>query len=285
VSDSVERAPRAVLLTIAYEGSRFAGFAAQPTARTVAGELLGAVRALDPKVKSLRGTSRTDAGVHARGQLVAFDTESTIPARGWVLGLGPHLPPEIAVVRAGLMPEGFEPRRHVVKKTYRYVLLQSPVRDPFLESRAWRVGDRLNQTAMQSAADALIGEHDFAAFRGAADERENTVRRMFRVEVRTARSDERLLEIIVVGDRFLYRMVRIIAGTLVEVGRGRLDQGVIARAIASKRREDLGITAPPDGLFLDDIELDESPIECFPSASSRATHEPRLEIPNGEGVD
>ncbi|HET9960405.1 MAG TPA: tRNA pseudouridine(38-40) synthase TruA [Polyangiaceae bacterium] len=255
---------RSVLLTVAYDGSNFAGYAAQTNARTVAGELLGAIRALDPKVKSLRGTSRTDAGVHARGQLVAFDTGTRIPARGWVLGLGPHLPKEIAIVRAALVPEGFEPRRHVVRKTYRYVLLRSAVRDPFLESRAWRITDRLNHTDMQRAADALLGEHDFAAFRGAADERENTVRRMFRVEVRTARSDERILEIVVEGDRFLYRMVRIIAGTLVDVGRGRLDPGVIGRAIASKRREDLGITAPPDGLFLDRIELDEAPGECFP---------------------
>ena len=99
-----------ILLTVAYDGSRFSGFARQPNARTIAGELLGAVQALDPAVRELRGASRTDAGVHARGQRVAFDSESGIPPRGRVLGTARHLPAEIAVVRAARVPAGFVPR-------------------------------------------------------------------------------------------------------------------------------------------------------------------------------
>lgn len=256
--------PAAVLLTVAYDGGPFAGYALQPTARTVAGELTGAIRALDPKASPLRGTSRTDAGVHARGQLVAFDPSHEIPPRGWVLGLARHLPSEIAVVRAAAVEPGFEPRRHVVSKTYRYSLFESVVRDPFLEGRVWRITERLNHAAMAEAASHLVGEHDFAAFRGSADEREETVRRLFRVDVARARTDERILEIAVCGDRFLYRMVRIIAGTLVDVGRGRLAANATAQALVSKDRRALGVTAPPDGLCLDEIVLDVAEDQHWP---------------------
>jgi tRNA pseudouridine38-40 synthase len=256
--------PTGVLLTVAYDGGTFSGFALQPTARTIAGELTGAVRALDPKASALRGTSRTDAGVHALGQRVAFDSSLDIPLRGWVLGLAQHLPKEIAVVAAARVEPGFEPRRHVRSKTYRYALLESPVRDPFLEGRVWRQTERLNQIAMAEAAAHLVGEHDFAGFRGAADEREETVRRLFRVELCRARTDDRILEIMVEGDRFLYRMVRIIAGTLVDVGRGRFAPDVTLRGLRTKSRSDLGVTAPPEGLYLDEIVLDAVVTESWP---------------------
>ncbi len=255
---------RGVLLTIQYEGTGFSGIALQANARTVAGELFGAARALDPHCSAPRVTSRTDAGVHARGQLVAFDAVQDINPRGWVLGLTQHLPKEIAIVRAALVPAGFDPRGHVVSKTYRYVVLNSDVRDAFLEGRAWRVIKRLNHLPMLEAATHLVGTHDFAAFRGAADTRQETVRRLFRVEVEQARSDERILEIRVQGDRFLYHMVRIIAGTLVDVGRGRRDAKSTLRALQSRQRSDLGITAPPGGLYLDEIVLDTEPAERWP---------------------
>ncbi|MGC4090931.1 MAG: tRNA pseudouridine(38-40) synthase TruA [Polyangiaceae bacterium] len=230
---------RAVLLTVAYDGTPFGGWALQNNSRTIAGELTGAVRAVDPRASALRGTSRTDSGVHARGQIVAFDTNADdINPRGWVLALTQHLPSEIAVVGAARAEHGFDPRGHVLSKTYRYSVLESPVRDPFLEGRVWRRYQRLNQMRMAEAASHLVGEHDFAAFRGAADTREITVRRLFRVDVQRARTDERILEIIVQGDRFLYHMVRIIAGTLVDVGRGRLSANVTRDALSSKSRGD-----------------------------------------------
>ena len=113
-----------MLLTVAYDGRPFAGFVQQPGQRTVAGELLGALQALDPKVREIRGASRTDAGVHAHGQRVAFDAEAGIPMRGWVLGTARHLPPEIAVRRAAKVPEGFVPRFQNQGKRYRYLLLR-----------------------------------------------------------------------------------------------------------------------------------------------------------------
>jgi tRNA pseudouridine38-40 synthase len=263
--------PTGVLLTVAYDGRTFSGYALQTNARTIAGELTGAIRALDPRASALRGTSRTDAGVHAHGQRVAFDPTLDIPLRGWVLGLTPHLPKEIAVVSAARVEPGFEPRRHVRSKTYRYVLFESPVRDPFLEGRVWRQSERLNQIAMSEAAAHLVGEHDFAAYRGAADEREETVRRLFRVELQRARNDDRILSIFVEGDRFLYRMVRIIAGTLVDVGRGRLSPDATLRGLQSRSRTDLGVTAPPEGLYLDEIVLDAPLSETWPQVDGSRT--------------
>jgi tRNA pseudouridine38-40 synthase len=255
---------RAVLLTVAYDGASFSGFARQPNARTVAGELDGAVRAIDPRASPVRGASRTDAGVHALGQPVAFDFERDIEPRGWALAVNSHLPSEISVTRAARVAPGFDPRHHAVRKTYRYVVHQSPLRDPFLAQRAWRVSERLNQPLMQQEALTLIGVHDFCAFRAAADEREDTVRNIVRAEVRTTGGDARRLEIEIEGDRFLYRMVRIISGTLVDVGRGRLSPGAVARALKSGSREDLGMTAPAEGLYLDHVVLDDYGHDAWP---------------------
>ena len=254
-----------VLLTVAYDGTPFSGWAKQPHARTVAGELEGAIAAIDPRASAVRGTSRTDAGVHARRQLAAFDTDREIDPRGWALGLARHLPSEIGILSAAGVPAGFDPRRHVVSKVYRYVVLCSQTRDPHLCGRAWRVGNRLNHEAMAREAALLVGSHDFRAFRGASDARPDTVRRIVRAEVRSARSDARLVEIEVEGDRFLYHMVRIIAGTLVDVGRGKLAPGAVERALASGARTDLGLTAPPEGLYLDRVVLDTVPADGWPS--------------------
>jgi tRNA pseudouridine38-40 synthase len=251
-------------LTVAYDGAPFAGYARQPHARTIAGELDGAVRAIDPRASLVRGVSRTDAGVHAVAQRVAFDSVLQIPSRGWALALMRHLPREIAVRRAASIPPGFEPRHHALRKTYVYRLYQSDLRDPFLAGRAWRVPQRLNHSVMAASAQSLIGEHDFAAFRAAGDEREETVRKIFRIEVRTDSRDPRLLEIAVEGDRFMYRMVRIIVGALVDIGRNRLAEGALARALETRRRRDLGVTAPADGLCLEQVLLDDEGSDAWP---------------------
>ena len=259
--------PRAhgVLLTVAYDGSRFSGFARQPTARTIAGELDGAVRAVAPDASLVRGASRTDAGVHARGQRVAFDVDRALPARAWVHSLNRELPAEIVVRRAAGVEPGFEPRFSARQKTYRYVILESVVRSPFWDARAWRLGERLNHELMRQAAAPLVGEHDFRAFRAAEDQRENTVRRLFRIEVRTRSSDDgELTEIFVEGSGFLHRMVRIIVGSLVDVGIGRLRGTALAAALDDKKRTSLGRTAPPDGLCLDSMLLADEGVDAWP---------------------
>lgn len=253
-----------VLLTVAYDGAPYAGWAPQKNATTVAGVLLEAVRKLRPSVSELRGCSRTDSGVHARGQRVAFDAPEGIPARGWALGLTSHLPMTIAVRTASKVPAGFEPRRHVFGKRYIYSIQRDLLRDPFLEGRAWRIAAPLDLSLMRTAAAALLGTHDFRAYRAAADERTDTVRTMRRVDVIEEPSDPRIVRLVVEGDRFLYNMVRILAGTFVDIGAGRLPTDTFAVALASGRREDLGQTAPPFGLMLDEIFLDEEGEERWP---------------------
>lgn len=256
----------AILLTIAYDGALFSGWAHQPSARTVAGEVLGAIQAIDPKVSGLRGASRTDAGVHARGQLAAFEPSLAIPPKGWALSLAAHLPREIAIRAVACAPTGVEPRHQALWKRYRYLILRDAVRDPFWEGKAWRWSGAIDLERMRLEGHLLIGTRDFAAFRSAADTRTNTVRTLSSVTIEPLAHDSRVVAIDVVGTGFLHNMVRIIAGTLMDVGRGRLSPGAVTRALASRRRADLGTTAPPDGLYLEHIEHAIPITEAWPSA-------------------
>jgi tRNA pseudouridine38-40 synthase len=245
--------PRGVLLSVAYDGRPFSGFALQKERRTVAGELWGAVRALDPMVAEVRGASRTDAGVHAYDQRVAFDPARVLPLTGWLHGLARHLPEEIAVRGIWSVDRAFAPRFASVSKTYRYLLLCDRFRDPFLAGRAWRLPELDPQEALGTIRDearAAVGRHDFAAFRAAADQRVDTVRTVSTVDVALDPDDPRLLRVDVTGSGFLYNMVRILVGALVDVARGRAEPGAVARGLASRDRTALGITAPPDGLYL-----------------------------------
>lgn len=245
---------RGVLLQVAYDGTGFHGWAAQNGVRTVEDTLHGALLAMDPRASRPRGTSRTDAGVHAEGQLVAFDTDREIPARGWTLGLNQHLPDDVAVRAARAVPSGFSPRFASRGKRYRYRVLVDAVRDPKWRTRAWRIAG-VDPAVMRREASLAVGTHDFAAFRSSADERPVTVRTLTRVDVEEE-AEARVLGIVVEGDAFLHNMVRILAGTLVDVARGRLEEGAIARALASKERRQAGTTAPAHGLVLEEVRLD-----------------------------
>jgi len=261
----------AILLTVAYDGAGFAGFVVQPGQRTVAGELLRAIHALDPRVTKLRASSRTDAGVHARGQRVAFDVDrsSTIPPRGWVRGLIPHLPDSIAVKAAARVPPGFEPRFEAVCKTYRYLLLRAPTPDPFWAGRVWRVPGLSSDAALGLLSDevsACIGQHHFGAFRSAEDKRDNVLRTIFAASVVSLPDSPALLGLEIRGDGFLHNMVRILVGTAVDVARGQRRPGAIARAIASGDRRDAGITAPPHGLYLERVQLRSEGTDLWPAS-------------------
>ncbi len=258
-----------VLLTLAYDGHLFHGIARQQGLRTIAGEVDGAISAMDPQATLLRVCSRTDKGVHARGQLACFDTDKEITPRGWLLGLSQHLPDEISVVRVAQVAPGLEPSHLATRKWYRYVLLCSDARDPFWERRAWRHYARLDVALMRAEAADLIGEHDFAAFRGAKDERTETVRTIVRATLEPSKDDPRLLYFDIEGNRFMYNMVRIIIGALVDVGRGRLAPGAVKRALSSLDRNDLGMTAPPDGLYLQEVELNAPLDNVWPSSVAR----------------
>lgn len=242
-----------VLLQIAYDGTAFSGWASQKQGRTVEDTLRGAIRAVAPRAIGPRGTSRTDAGVHAECQLAAFDTTMNVPPRGWVLLLNRHLPDDVAVRAARLVPVGFSPRFASQTKRYRYDLLLDKVRDPLLCNRAWRIGYEMDMDRLRREASTIVGTHDFAAFRSAGDLRAVTVRTIHAVEV--TRSDDRRWSITIEGSAFLYNMVRILVGTLVDVGRGRLEEGTIAAALVGKERALAGPTAPAHGLTLAAIDL------------------------------
>ncbi len=277
VADQVEQtAPadaqaHAVLLTVAYDGRPYCGFATQAGQPTVAGALLEVIRQVDPTVNKLYVASRTDAGVHARANLTAFDTCHQMPMRAWVLGMMKHLPETVAVRGAKRMSAGFNPRFAVHQKHYRFVVLCDRLNDPLLAGRAWRVhnvGGDAHLACMRRELSAALGEHDFSAFASARDRRLHTVRELSDVSVQRLQREPELLAIDIRGNGFLHNMVRILVGTALDVVRGRLAEGAIARALASGSRRDAGVTAPAEGLYLESLtlkpEVDGRSGECWP---------------------
>jgi tRNA pseudouridine38-40 synthase len=265
-----------VRLRVAYDGSELAGWQRQPGLRTVQGELEAAASALLGVPIEVRGVSRTDAGVHAEDQIVAFDSPRELPPQGWVRGLNGKLADDIAVRIAEPCEVGYRPRFDAVAKTYRYVLHLGAVRDPRWRRFVWHLGPRrarpwrgappsrpedwLDLDAMEQAAGCLVGEHDFRAFRAAGDERESSVRTLTHVRLERGHAGrEDLVAIEVRGTAFLQHMVRILVGTLVDVGRERMTPDDVAALLGEHgRRERAGETAPPSGLTLARVELGRS---------------------------
>lgn len=248
-----------VLLEVGYDGTAFSGWAAQAGARTVEETLRGAIAAIDKDASLPRGASRTDAGVHAAGQAAAFDATLPIDPRGWVLALNAHLPDDVAVRSARVVPIGYQPRFAAQGKVYRYRLLLDRVRDPLHARTSWRIGFALDHERLRATCAKLVGTHDFGAFRTSRDERTITERTLRRVELVIDPTDPRHVSIVVEGSAFLHNMMRILVGTLVDVGRGRLDPSCIDQAFASRQRSALGTTAPAHGLTLERVLL--APVE------------------------
>ena len=249
-------APRhGVALGVAYGGTAFHGFAPQREVRTVYGVLLEAVRAMAADVTGLRGLSRTDAGVHARAQIVAFDSAQSIPARGWVLGLNHHLPADLAVRSARAVPADFNPRFCARGKRYVYSLWVDPLPDPLYARTTWHVHTAFNLDAAREELESARGVHDFAAFRSSTDTRPSTQRELTHVELRARAGDPRLIELVFEGPAFMHNMVRILAGTVVDVATGRKKPGAMRRALTSLQRGEAGRTAPPQGLLLERAEV------------------------------
>jgi tRNA pseudouridine38-40 synthase len=243
-----------VLLKVAYEGTAFSGWAAQREGRTVHDTLAGAIATLDPRASAPRGTSRTDAGVHADGQLAAFDAALELPARGWVLALNQHLPDDVCVRSARSVAAEWNPRVASRGKRYRYRILLDRVRDPQWRGRAWRIGWPIDVPLLEREARRFEGTHDFVSFRSSHDARHETVRTMTAVYVER-HEDPRVISVVVEGTAFLYNMVRIMVGTLLDVARGKLPEGSVTRALTGTSRRLAGITAPAHGLTLESIDV------------------------------
>ena len=245
-----------VRLTLEYDGTDFVGWQRQPNGRSVQevlekalGELLGA-----PVPTAAAG--RTDAGVHALGQVVAFDAPRALPAKAYVRGLSSMLPPDVAVVAAAEVPDEFDPRRWATGKRYRYLICRRPVRAPLLRRTHWELFTSLDVEALRAAAPALLGTHDFTSFR-AADCEAPHARRTLRELTLTEEGE--VLRIEVEGTAFLKHMVRNIVGSLVEVGRGKRPPGWVAEVLAAKDRTLAGPTAPAHGLTLIEVTYGDGP--------------------------
>jgi tRNA pseudouridine38-40 synthase len=233
--------------TIAYDGTGFAGFQSQRDVRTVEGELRAALASLGWRGKTLPAGGRTDAGVHAAGQVVAFDLEWRHPPQELHRALNALLPEDVACAALAPAADGFHPRYAALRRCYRYRVVAAPVRDPLRERFALRVWPAPDAERMAQAAGDLPGKHDFGAFGSAPREGSHTVRTVLRAEW-LRKEDE--YEFWIEADAFLFRMVRTIAGTLLEIGGGRRDPGDVRRLLENRARDQSAPPAPACGLCL-----------------------------------
>ena len=252
--------PRRIGLRLAYEGTRYSGWQIQPGRSTVQGAVTEAVHAVSGEEVLVRGSSRTDAGVHALDQVAAFTTHGDLAAETWMRALNARLPPDVTVRAARELAREFDPVAAAVAKRYRYRIHDAPWRPVLARHVVWRWRGRLDVPAMQAAAAGLVGEHDFTSFETTPSTRLSKVRtiRALSVGRHTGPDDAAGAEvwIEVEGNGFLHNMVRIIAGTLVMVGAGRRTADWPAAALAARDRAAAGPTAPPEGLVLVSTRLD-----------------------------
>lgn len=246
---------RYLKLTIAYDGRGFVGWQVQPNGKTIQGELESAWRAFTGETLRITGSGRTDSGVHALGQVASLKTESTMPAKAIRLALNAHLPATIVVRDVQEAAEGFNAISDAIGKTYRYWIQIGRVRHPFLIDRCWFVPRHLDISAMQAAAVHLQGERDFASMQTTGAPRRSTIRHVTGLQVDTQSLDGfPMVEIQISANGFLYNMVRNIAGTLVDVGRGRTTPESIPGILAAKDRSVAGPTAPAAGLTMISVD-------------------------------
>jgi tRNA pseudouridine38-40 synthase len=263
--------PRGVCLRLAYDGRAFCGWQVQPGRRTVQGVLAEAIEAVSGERLRPRGTSRTDAGVHALDQIAGFTTASGIEAAVWSRALDAHLPPDVAVRAACDMDAGFDPLAIAVGKRYRYRIHDGSVRPVLSRPFVWRWRGPLDEARMQAAAGHLVGEHDFTTFEKTPSTRVSKVRTIHEIVVsrRVDAAGDAAAEvwIEVEGGGFLHHMVRIIVGSLVMVGAGRRTPDWLAEALAARHRPAAGPTAPAHGLLLAATRLSPDPWRASPNTS------------------
>lgn len=243
------------LLTVAYDGTQYSGFQHQQNGLAVQQVLEETLARLEKSFVRVKGASRTDAGVHARGQRVFYVSRNGLPPEAYVKGANALLPPDVAILGVRTVPENFNPRL-TAGKIYRYTVHCARVRDPLRVRTEWTVYRKLNVDAMREAALRLVGTHDFSAFQAADCGRENAVRTVLRMEIR---ENAGRLEILVAGTAFLKNMVRIMAGTLVDVGMGRFSPDDVSSILQSRDRTAAGMTAPAAGLCLMNVFYPDEP--------------------------
>ena len=256
VKDPPPENTRRILLTLSYDGTRYAGWQWQDNAVAVQQRLEEALFALTGEKIRVTGASRTDAGVHALGQRAHFDTRSPIPADRFPFALNPHLPPDIRVLAGQQVPGSFHARFDAKGKKYTYRIFNHPHASALYRNLTAHIPQKLDVELMKRNLPDLLGTHDFAAFQASGGTAKTTLRTLTAAQL-TREGD--ILTLTVEGNAFLYNMVRIIAGTLTDMGMGRIGSGAFRRALETGNRLDLGITAPASGLELTEIRYDGIP--------------------------
>jgi tRNA pseudouridine38-40 synthase len=238
---------RNIKLVLSYDGTDFHGWQTQPGLRTVQETLETAVKEITGETVFANASGRTDTGVHAIGQVVNLHTESHHDSSVFVRAINAHLPEDVVIKSAEEAPPEFDASRSAKRKLYRYVIHDGPTADVFLRRYACRWRTRLDDASMRLAAEPLLGRHDFHSFETEWPNRQSSVRTITHLEVSRAGD---LIWIDVEADGFLYNMVRAIAGTLINVGRGYWPVAQVSTILAAEDRKQAGPNAPPQGLFL-----------------------------------
>lgn len=242
---------RRIKLIVAYDGTEYSGWQIQPEAPTIEMYLDKAIHELTGENVHVTGASRTDAGVHAYGNVAVFDTESTIPGDRFTFALNRFLPDSIVIQDSWEVSYDFHPRHCNTRKTYEYRILNTAVPLPQKRNFTWHVTGSIDIEKMKEAAAYIVGEHDFKSFCCVRTQAESTVRTIYSLEVLQEGSE---IIIRIKGNGFLYNMVRIITGTLIQVGKGRFKPEYVKQMLEAKDRTVAGQTAPPQGLTLVGIE-------------------------------
>ena len=236
-----------VLVTIAYDGTNYSGWQVQPNGLAVQQVVEDALEQLLKERVQVRSSGRTDAGVHAVAMAAAFTTSRDLPLRAFVEGANRFLPADVAIQNARLVPDGFKPITMAHAKRYRYTIINSPVRSPLDRLYSWQVREPLDLSVMEEGAGRFVGTHDFAAFRASNCVAKTTVRRIDSVQI-THQGNR--ITIDVTGGGFLKNMVRVMVGTLVDIGKGRFKPSHIDILLREGDRKEAGSTAPACGLCL-----------------------------------
>src|SRR5262245_31750183 len=243
---------RTIKLTVAYDGTGYVGWQRQAAGESIQGLLEDVLTKIDNRAVTVHGAGRTDAGVHATGQVASARIQCAHDEATLHRALNATLPPAVRVFDVRVMPDEFHARFSATGKAYEYRIWNGPVVPPTERLYTWHVPQPLDVTIMQSAAAAIPGEHDFAAFQGARSATHTSVRRLISAGWRAAPDGSLVFDI--AGEGFLRYMVRSLVGTLVEIGHRRRDAGDLARLLTTPDRSAAGRTAPPEGLFLVKVE-------------------------------
>lgn len=241
---------RKIKLKIEYDGSKYHGWQYQDNAVSVQEVLSRAIKKLTGEDILPEGAGRTDAGVHAYGQTASFNTDSRIPAEKFSTALNTFLPDDISINMSEQVEDDFHARFSAKGKHYRYMIFNRPLRSALLAGRAWHVRERLDLDAMREASQYFLGHHSFKAFCAAGHSVKTFDRTIFRSEW-SAEGDVLVFD--TCGDGFLYNMVRIMVGTMVDIGKGRFSPEIVRTAIETGERNAIGVTAPPTGLYLMEV--------------------------------